>query len=59
MWWSHWTKDGAALAIFQPTTYVNPGNDFDGVSLAGHGYEVWLVPRAVVEAIFQPGLDRE
>jgi len=55
-WWSHWTADDSALAIFQPTTYVNPGNDFEGVSLAGHGYEIWLVPRAIVEAIFNRAL---
>jgi len=56
MWWSHWTQDHAALAIFRPTTYVNPGNDADGVSLSGQGYEVWLTPRAVVEAIFHRAL---
>lgn len=53
LWWSHWTADGSALAIFQPGTYVNPGDDYEGVSLAGHGYEVWLVPRAVLTAIFE------
>ena len=54
--WSHWTESDSALAIFQPTTYVNPGNDFEGVSLAGHGYEIWFVPRAVVEAVFNRAL---
>jgi signal transduction histidine kinase len=55
-WWSHWTIDHAELAIFQPTTYANPGNDFAGRSLAGQGYEVWLVPRVVVEAVFNRAL---
>ena len=54
--WSHWTKDHAELAIFQPNTYVNPGNDFAGRSLAGDGYEVWLVPCVVVEEIFNRAL---
>jgi signal transduction histidine kinase len=54
--WSHWTRDGAALGIFEATTYVNPGNDFQGVSLAGRGYGIWLVPRVVVEAIFRRAL---
>jgi signal transduction histidine kinase len=55
-YWSHWTTDGSALAIFQPVTYKNPGDDYNGVSLAGHGYEVWLVPRAVTTAIFDRAL---
>jgi signal transduction histidine kinase len=56
LWWSHWTQDGTALAIFQPTTYVNPGNDSEGVSLSGQGYEIWFAPRAVVQAIFDRAL---
>ena len=52
LWWSHWTDDGSALAIFQPTTYVNPGNDYEGVSLSGQGYDVSLVPEEVVNVIF-------
>lgn len=51
--WSHWTSDGSALAIFQPMSYVNPGDDYEGVSLAGRGYEVWFVPREAVAAIFE------
>ena len=42
--WSHWTRDGSALAIFQPAAYEG--------SPAVPGYAVWLVPRAVVEAVF-------
>jgi signal transduction histidine kinase len=52
LWWSHWTKDGSALAIFQPMTFVNPGNDSEGVSLSGQGYEVWFVPSDVAVVIF-------
>ena len=55
-WWSHWTPDGSALGILQPMTYANPGNDYDGKSLTGQGYQVWLVPRAVVAAIFRRAL---
>jgi signal transduction histidine kinase len=51
-YWSHWTRDSSALAIFRPATYVNPGEDYNGVSLAGHAYDVWLVPRTVIMAIF-------
>lgn len=54
--WSHWTIDGSALAVFQPTTYVNPGSDFEGISLAGSGYRVWFVPDEVVERIFARAL---
>ena len=56
LWWSHWTQDGSALAIFQATTFVNAGEDFAGVSLSGRGYEVRLMPRVVAEAIFQRAL---
>jgi signal transduction histidine kinase len=56
LFWSHWTEDGSVLAFFQAATYLNPGNDSEGVSLAGRGYEVWLVPRAVVEMIFDRAL---
>jgi signal transduction histidine kinase len=55
-WWSHWTRGGETLAIFQAMTYVNPGVDAGGVSLSGQGYEVWLVPRPVVTAIFARAL---
>jgi signal transduction histidine kinase len=57
LWWSHWTRDGSALAIFQPMTYVNPGNDSEGMSLGGHGYEVFLAPRVVVATIFNRALE--
>ena len=56
LYWSHWTRDGSALAIFQPATYENPGEDYNGVSLAGHAYDVWLVPRTVIMAIFDRAL---
>jgi len=52
LWWSQWTADGSVLALFQPKTFVNPGYDYNGVSLAGQGYEVWLLPRVVITAIF-------
>jgi signal transduction histidine kinase len=52
LWWSRWTADGSALAIFQPTTYVNPGDDHNGVSLSGQGYEIWFVPADVAITIF-------
>ncbi len=52
LWWSHWTPDGSALAIFQPTRYVNPGNDGEGVSLSGEGYNVSLVPEDVLVTCF-------
>jgi signal transduction histidine kinase len=49
--WAHWTQDGSALAVVEPMTFVNPGNDFNGNSLAGRGYAVSLAPRPVLEAI--------
>ena len=54
--WPHWTKDEAALALFNRTTFANPGADADGVSLAGEGYQVWLVPRPVLTAMFNRAL---
>ena len=56
LWWSHWTKNHSQLAIFQPTTYLNAGDEVEGGSMSGPGYEVWLVPRAVVAAIFNRAL---
>jgi signal transduction histidine kinase len=56
LWWSHWTDDGTSLAIFQPMTFVNSGRDAEGRSLSGRGYEVLLVPRAVVALIFERAL---
>ena len=50
--WSHWTGNRAALAVFEPTTYGNFGNDFEGRPLEGQGYKIWLVPRPVALAIF-------
>lgn len=52
----HCTQDGSALAIFQPTTFEHVGNDYAGSPLAGDGFEVWLMPRIVVEDIFQRAL---
>ncbi len=54
MFWSHWTGGSAndALTFFTPSTFVNPGNDSEGISLSGRGYNVWFVPRAVLENIF-------
>ncbi|MBW8865660.1 MAG: hypothetical protein JF609_12225, partial [Verrucomicrobia bacterium] len=40
------------LAIFRPMTYLNEQDD----SNSGQGYEVFLVPRAVVAAIFNRAL---
>jgi signal transduction histidine kinase len=56
--WAHWTggSSGEALAFFEPCTFTNMGDDADGVSLAGQGFQVWLVPREVVEAIFARAL---
>ena len=56
LWWSHWTRRGETLAILQAMTFVNPGVDSAGDSLSGQGYQVWFVPRAVVEAIFTKAL---
>jgi signal transduction histidine kinase len=44
-WWSHWTDEGAALALMQPVSSVT--------ATSGPGWKVWLIPRAVVESIFQ------
>ena len=55
-WWSHWTEDGSALAIFQPMTFVRPEKDADGTALSGQGYEVSFLPRPVVAAIFKRAL---
>jgi signal transduction histidine kinase len=52
LWWSHWTADNSALALFQPITYENPDNDAEGVSLAGQGYEVRLVPEDLLSTFF-------
>lgn len=43
--WSHWTADGACLGLFQPSTV----RDAD----PGSGYQVWLVSRPVIEAMFR------
>ncbi|MDR3378341.1 MAG: HAMP domain-containing sensor histidine kinase, partial [Verrucomicrobiae bacterium] len=52
LWWSHWTQDGSALALFRPATYGHA----DGAEASGPpaepGYDVWLVPRPVITAIF-------
>lgn len=56
LWWSHWSSDGSVLAVFQPKTFVTPENDSDGNSLSGQGYQVWLAPRVVVQAIFNRAL---
>jgi signal transduction histidine kinase len=56
LWWSEWAQNGATLAIFQPMTFQNgPGVDPTN-SPAGPGYEVWLVPRTVLAAIFERAL---
>ncbi|HSY18213.1 MAG TPA: ATP-binding protein [Candidatus Acidoferrales bacterium] len=52
LWWSHWAKGDEMLAIFQPMTYLNGQDD----SNSGQGYEVFLVPRTVVAAIFNRAL---
>ncbi|MGA2854811.1 MAG: ATP-binding protein, partial [Verrucomicrobiota bacterium] len=52
LWWSHWTADNSALALFQPATFVNPGADYNGVSLSGQGYQVWLVPADLLATFF-------
>ena len=52
LWWSHWTVDNSALAVFQAATFLNPGTDYNGVSLSGQGYQVWFVPADVLMTIF-------
>ena len=52
LWKSHWTADNSALAVFQPMTFLNPGTDYNGVSLSGQGYQIWLVPADVLATIF-------
>ena len=52
LWWSHWTADNSALAVFEAATFVNPGADHNGVSLSGQGYQVWLVPADLLTTIF-------
>ena len=52
LWWSHWTADNSALALFEATTFMNPGADYNGVSLSGQGYQVWLVPADLLATIF-------
>jgi len=52
LWWSHWTTGDEMLAIFQPMTFLNEQDD----SKSGQGYEVSLVPRVVVAAIFNRAL---
>ncbi len=52
LWWSHWTADHSALALFQPATFVNPAADHNGDSLSGQGYQVWLVPADLLTTIF-------
>ena len=52
LWWSHWTADNSALALFEATTFQNPGIDYHGVSLSAQGYGVWLVPADVLATIF-------
>src|ERR1017187_10253903 len=52
LWWSHWTADNSALALFEATTFQNPGMDYHGVSLSRQGYGVWLVPADLLATIF-------
>ena len=57
--WIHWTTGtaDAALAIFEPCAFERMGNDAEGNPLSGPGYNVELVPRRVVEALFARALD--
>ncbi|HXF09230.1 MAG TPA: HAMP domain-containing sensor histidine kinase, partial [Desulfuromonadaceae bacterium] len=55
--WSSWTGESReALALLEPSTFTNMGTDLEGVPLAGRGYDIWFVPREVVEAIFSRAL---
>ena len=47
LWWSHWTADGSALAIFQPMTFL----DYQGDPKGRQGYEIWFVPEDVAITI--------
>jgi signal transduction histidine kinase len=53
-----WTRaeSGDALVFFEPATFKDMGADSEGDLLSGLGYNVYFVPRPVVEAIFAKAL---
>lgn len=53
LWWSQWVANGAAIAIFQPMTFVNGPGMIATNPPAGRGYTVLFVPRQILAAIFK------
>src|SRR5208283_3633253 len=51
-------SEDEALAYFGSCQFSNMASWVDGTtSFSGHGYQVWFVPRAVIETIFTKALD--
>ena len=51
-----WTKDGAALAFFQPEPFDRAGYDASGQPLSGPGYQIHFIPRPVIGVILERAL---